>query len=333
MNLRHVVSILALPAILSCGGGGGASSPAVPGQAGGIWSGLVGPIGGVNLSTYGVSNNGGQLILLASNSDMAAVQLSGSDSNVTATGTAYAPGDDMTAANVSGSILVPQTSLNASTVVGVGGPSAQAESLSLTYDILFNRPVSLASLAGTYAGNAGGTGYSPVGSFSATVTAAGAITGTQGTNTVTGHFSQPDPTVNVFEVSLGFGGTTYTGLAFWSDGGSPAFTAKTLYGFVTGGGLGIDFTMASQNPGSIQVFNETTMDINSVFIWRTNAPPPVRQTNLLTAPLSPGSVGAFYGYYPPSYYVESTLADGSTQTKTAVISYDTATPVIVSSAP
>ena len=226
LTIRSTLSILAASvALASCGGGGGGSSSTAPpppdlGTAEGLWNGMTAD----NRSFSGlVLDDGTYWFLYSAAGNNAviggAVQGTGTSANGQFTSS---NGLDF---NLEGAGIINFTMAGTYTAKSqLGGTltyTAGTNTFTSTYDTDYDLVPSLATVAGTYSGQAV-TVNSGVESTTVTIASGGAITGTSsGGCSFTGS-AMPRAKGNVYDVSVTFGGgvcdngtSTVTGVAYY----------------------------------------------------------------------------------------------------------------------
>jgi hypothetical protein len=175
----------------------------------------------------------------------------------------------------------------------------------MTYDPLYDRPVALASLAGTYSLVQGDL---PIGT-NITIAANGSISGTVSGGSVTGTLSSVDPGRNLFSLTLqipgcGTGNPSY---AFWSDGRSANFNPNSLY-FMWSCDFA-EIAVLASSAGAVEIVNNSDRAITGV--WLMPDPESSWGTSLLTGEIAAGATMGFANINPGAYDCRVQLADNS----------------------
>jgi uncharacterized delta-60 repeat protein len=210
---------LILTALLACGGGGGGGGGAAsssPGTMEGAWLGTI---------DYDGTPESGACLVLASGAmrmgtygDIAANgTVSGSGTTFSGSGTAIfpaAPGGETF--SVSGTVTAGQSFSGTYTTASGSGAFSFTSDAGANYD----QPVNMALMAGNWQSTTNFTGQT----ITASLTAAGAISGQASGGAFTATLAAVDPNKNGFTVTGSYGGGSFNGLAFFDYSGTP-----TLY--------------------------------------------------------------------------------------------------------
>lgn len=233
-----LIMISASITFLACGGGGGGNStPAGSTQStAGIWTGTS-TNGSNSLTFIGLCDSQGNFRSSSSDNSVDVGQLTVTGATFAGTGEIYNPAA-VSSITFSNGIITTGISIS-----GQWSGGGESGALSATFDQLYNRPVTLASLAGSYVGvftdgtsgsltlQADGTYTSnPVGSFSGSVTL-------------------PDTSKNLFSVTYTNLGSneTLSGLGFWADSQvTSPLTANTFFVQVTNASYGVAAVLVKQ---------------------------------------------------------------------------------------
>ena len=199
----RIAVLAATVALVACGGGGGGNVAAVPAVAAasaeGFWTGTASTGAQVSLviletgetwGLYGSASSIGGAFYGNTTVNGTSVSGSGSDFNLTSR--------TVVAGNFTGTVATKAT-LNISTSLGT--------TLNATYDTSYDQSASLASLAGTYSGQAVTSGTAPQ-STTVTISALGAVSSV-GLGCAANGTATPRPTgKNVFNISVTFTGAS-----------------------------------------------------------------------------------------------------------------------------
>jgi hypothetical protein len=324
-----------LGAILACGGcgGGGSSAPSGPPQnPAGLWAGQYTNETGVNKGSYpgfAAATQNGAIFCAINYNPQAPTGTAGGGANVwsdqlkidssyfTGSGTIYY--EVYTTTNYwDGSIT--EGSAIASTWSDPDGDSGRVD---MSFDALYNRPVAMSSLAGTYTVS---SAFRNIGTSVVFQT-----NGTFASGVISGTITQVAPTANLFNVAMNFSGdsTDYTGFAWWSDGQSANFVANSLYLVWAGGASWGVATLSNSAVGSLEIHNESGQNITG--IWIAPHPETAWGSNLLTGTIADGSSLSFANISPGSFDGQVQLADATYQQDIDVqVAAGTTTTFIVS---
>ncbi len=307
MKVRLWAGLCLCIGLLACGGGGGGGSSTPPIQtaplnnAGGIWFGSIYDEYYTNWITYAASNDSGYLVYSQNaiagdiqNAIVGSIQLAGTDSDCTGSGPAYwwAMSEPWTAIWNNGNIK-PYTSYNGNW----NDQISDIGSISLTFDPLYDRPVAISSLAGTYTQNSSNNAITNV-----IITEEGFFN----IDNFNGTISLIDATKNLFSVSID--SSSYTGLAWWSDGQSKNFLPNSLY-IIWVGNSGENATILTNTAGSVEILNASGQNITGV--WIAPHPETVWGSNLLTGTIANGASLSFANITPGNYDCQVQLADST----------------------
>lgn len=211
---------IALPALsilfLACGGPSG-SAPAPQGDAQGLYTGTIVSRTAGNLTATVAISPAGEMRYVASNNMLAVAQVP------TRSGKVYEGTLGLVSSmSVSGLTIRPGIGLSGSYTMSAG----DSGTFNFTYTPLYERPRTIASLAGTYIAAVTTSGYGS----RFTVDAVGNLSGQDSDGTTyTGRVTLPDPSRNLFGVTIAYAtGRTFSGLAFWSDAAA-GLTPDALY--------------------------------------------------------------------------------------------------------
>jgi len=293
-----LTAVLLSLAFLACGGGGGgggSSAPPASGikNAGGIWYGLENDTHGNTYTTYAASSDQGYLVYY-SGSTTGSLQLTGTDSDCGGSGPAFCSCGESGISTWKNGNITPYTSYNYKWNANEGDFDGTG---SLAIDLLYDRPVAISSLAGTYTQNSSDGSLTNV-----TITGGGALS-IDGYN---GTISLIDPTKNLFSVSIN--SSSYTGLAWWSDDQSGNFQANSLYIIWVGSSGGVT-TILTNTAGSVEILNNSGQNITGA--WIAPHPETAWGSNMLTGTIANGASLSFANISPGNYDGQVQLADTS----------------------
>jgi len=298
MKFRQVLAVGLLAVFVGCGGGGGGSKAPDPGPTqdpSGIWTGTFTLSGSSSQTLIAASTPGGSIRFWVEDGSLGVAQISVSGSTFTGSGTDYLPDGTTQTITFSNTSLTTKTSLVCQVDFNVGDHGT----VSMSYDPLYGRPVTVSALAGTF--HADGSKTSSGSTADLTISASGAIAGSSGAGAFTGTITQIDTAKNLFNVSINYSGdsTTYTGYGFWSDGQSAKFDADTLYVQLSGGGSGFAAAVAKVLPGSVDIVNNCGDSLTDVYIVPSSTAD--WGSNLATSPIANGSSALYSGFAPGTY--------------------------------
>jgi len=229
--------------LISCAGG--SKAPPLQNQdqnqdAGGLWYGTLADAywasaGYPSLPKIEIASHSGTtgqaMSILAGNNLRMGGLYSGSysiqGSNLTGTGTSFNANGSPATYNIAATVTTRTSVVSQSSC-----PCGDSGTSTVAYDTLYERPVSIASLAGiSKVSQATNDNKGTIWINSISISADGSFSGSASTGAFTGSITQIDSTKNLFNVSIQFTstGVSATGLAFWSDGVSPNFAPNALY--------------------------------------------------------------------------------------------------------
>jgi|GEM_PF-3964398 len=226
---------------LGCGGGGsdsGTNPTPVPAQdPAGIWIGTNTYTGGSTASIISACDEQGNFRYFASDDSVGVGKLTVSGASFTGTGTVFTSSMAILPLSFSGGALTSAASITSHWSAG-----SYSGDLTVAFNALYNRPASLATVAGAYAGTST-SGSSP----ELTILADGSFTGTSTGGAFSGTISTINPAKNLFQVAMTQEGETYTGLAFWADSTATApLVANTFYVHVSNSTYGMAAILTKQ---------------------------------------------------------------------------------------
>jgi len=230
-------------AFLACGGGGGGTSSGGSGtppstqDPAGIWIGTNSTNGVGTTTVIAACDPQGNFRYFASDDSVGLGSLTVSGATFTGSGIVFPSPASPLALALNGGTLSAANSLTSQW--SAGGTSG---SLNLTFNTLYARPVTLASLAGDYQGSAT-SGTTP----SLTILPDGTFQRTGSGEPFSGTITLIDTNKNLFRVTMTQAGEDYTGLAFWSDGTVAApLSSGALYVHVSNRFYGMAATFTKQ---------------------------------------------------------------------------------------
>lgn len=228
--MKTLLASAVLVLALACGGGGGGGGTSTPepppAGCAGLYFGTVHSTDAGDLTAYAVADAGGEMRYIASAGASPAVNVIGKVqlSGTGGSGSLF-DGEDTYSLQLSGVSIDPGSSAQGAFATS----SEDSGTFDLTYDSVYDRPQTIASLAGSY--EAPWTVTTTGTSVSVTMDTAGNITG-HDSAAFTGTLTQPDPSKNLYRVSIRYtvSGNTYSGYGFWADGAvTSGLTANRFY--------------------------------------------------------------------------------------------------------
>jgi hypothetical protein len=220
-ELSHLIAGIAAATVVSCGGGG-SSPPPSPIQGvspGGIWRGTDSASG---LAIIGLVDETGDGVFIRADHAQFAGQVSTSDNSISVSAQGYAGSQPFPDGSTHGTwsmngTIQERESISATTVFTTDNGTETQGSLDLKFDALYNRPSSLATVAGEFA---------PVNVIPYYIGSDGSISQHALICETNGEISVVDPTYNLYRMQMtetcDYGGTTnHSGLATLDNTVSP----------------------------------------------------------------------------------------------------------------
>ena len=260
--MKFLTSVLVLVAatmgLCACGGGGGGSGGSTPpatsnASPGGIWQGTD-PL--TSQSLVGLVTEAGAFHFIEANGTqyigsvtVTGTSFTGSFDGYTAAGTTFADGSTHGTGTMSGTVQA-RSSFQAATQFRTDNGSSTSDTLSLTFDSLYNTPSSLAAIAGNYTDANTGTPITI--SSSGTVFGQSAATGC----VINGTVAIIDPSYDAYQFAISFASCqgSYAVLNGASFSGIGAINASATPVSII---IGYDGTAEGQTVAIVEILNQT----------------------------------------------------------------------------